>query len=487
MAAAKRYFSLLAAAVLAGCAVGPDYVRPDAAMPDRFIGQSAIEQRGAAQTADLAQWWTGFGDPQLARYVALALEQNLDLAAAQARVTQSRASLRYATAGLLPSGSVTAAAAYNHQSLKTPLGRLLNEVPDYDRNGEYYEANFVASWEIDVFGGVRRAREAAQAEYQASQAGVSAARLAVAAQTADTYVAIRGLQSRLVIAQQQVQTSQRLADIVKLQFDKGLAAELQMKQAEGAVAQFAANVPVLETSLEAAMNALDVLLGAQPGTHRAELEAEAPIPAAPGLAAAGSPAELLRRRPDLIVAERRLAASNARVGVAVSEYFPKVSLAALVGSATTTAGTWFGNGASQAQGIFGLRWRLFDFGRVDAEIAAAKGANAEALAAYRLAVLRASQDVEDAFSAWNKREAQEKILAGGEAALSRARDASLAAYQGGTVSLIEVLNADSSLLQTRDVRAQAQVESASAAIASFRALGGGWSAPDAAAVAQVSR
>jgi len=316
---------------------------------------------------------------------------------------------------------------------------------------------------------------------------VSAARLAVAAQTADTYVAIRGLQSRLAIAQQQVQTSQRLADIVKLQFDKGLAAELQMKQAEGAVAQFAANVPVLETSLEAAMNALDVLLGAQPGTHRAELEAEAPIPAAPGLAAAGSPAELLRRRPDLIVAERRLAASNARVGVAVSEYFPKVSLAALVGSATTTAGTWFGNGASQAQGIFGLRWRLFDFGRVDAEIAAAKGANAEALAAYRLAVLRASQDVEDAFSAWNKREAQEKILAGGEAALSRARDASLAAYQGGTVSLIEVLNADSSLLQTRDVRAQAQVESASAAIASFRALGGGWSAPDAAAVAQLSR
>jgi outer membrane protein TolC len=222
------------------------------------------------------------------------------------------------------------------------------------------------------------------------------------------------------------------------------------------------------------MNALDVLLGVQPGTHRAELQVAAPIPAAPGIAAVGNPADLLRRRPDLIVAERRLAASNARIGVAVSDYYPKFSLGALVGSATTTGGNLFNGPANQAQGVLGLRWRLFDFGRVDAEISAAKGQRAEALAAYRQAALRASEDVENAFSALVKREQQERILTSGEDSLARARQASFAAYKGGVVSLIEVLDADANLLAVRDAQAQARTETARAAVASFRALGGGW-------------
>jgi outer membrane protein TolC len=191
----------------------------------------------------------------------------------------------------------------------------------------------------------------------------------------------------------------------------------------------------------------------------------------------GTPAEMIRRRPDLIVAERRLAAANARIGVAMSEYYPKFSLGALLGSATTIAsGNLFTGGATQAQGILGLRWRLFDFGRVDAEIAAARGQEAEALAAYRLAVLRATEDVENAFSALVKREAQVRILTQGESSLGRARQNADAAYRGGIVSLIEVLDADSNLLQVRDANAQARTEAARAAIASFRALGGGWDA-----------
>jgi len=184
----------------------------------------------------------------------------------------------------------------------------------------------------------------------------------------------------------------------------------------------------------------------------------------------------LRRRPDLIVAERRLAAANARIGVAVAEYYPKFSLGALVGSATTTSGNLFDGCANQAQAVLGLRWRLFDFGRVDAQIAAARGQTAEALAVYRLAVLRAAQDVEDAFAALVKREAQTRALAQGEHALAQARETSFAAYKGGVVSLIEVLDADANLLQTRDAQAQAQTEATRAAIASFRALGGGWQA-----------
>jgi outer membrane protein TolC len=220
------------------------------------------------------------------------------------------------------------------------------------------------------------------------------------------------------------------------------------------------------------MNALDVLLGAQPGTYRAELQIAEPVPLAPAIGDAGGPAGLIRRRPDLIIAERKLAASNALIGAAISEYYPKFSLSGLIGSAST-AGV-FNAAALQAQGALGLRWRLFDFVRVDAEIAAARGQNAEALAAYRLSVLRASEDVEDAFSNLLNREDEERLLANGEQSLTRAKVESLAAYKGGVVSLIEVLDADTRLLQTRDTRARAQTEASRAAIASFRALGGGW-------------
>jgi len=471
---------LLSAGILTGCAVGPDYRSPDVALSPTFLGQEEIIRRPVQRQADLTVWWAAFDDPLLTRFISLALEQNLDIAQAAARVAQSRAALRYADAALLPAGNVNASAARAYQSVETPFGQVLNATPGFDRSGSLYEANLGASWEVDVFGGLRRGQEAARAAYEASEAGVVATRLAVAAQTADVYVTIRGLQSRIAIARQQAATRRKLLAMIQLQYEKGVAAELQKNQAEGSLTQAEALIPVLEAGLDSAMNALDVLLGAQPGTYRTELAAVMPVPVAPGLTATGTPADMIRRRPDLIVAERRLAAANARIGVAIAEYYPKFSLAGLVGSATAIAsGNLFTGAASQAQGILGLRWRLFDFGRVDAQIAAARGQEAEALAAYRLAVLRATEDVENAFSALVKREAQVGILMRGESALAKARENSFAAYQGGVVSLIEVLDADGNLLQARDAKAQAQTEAARAAIASFRALGGGWDAPSA--------
>lgn len=475
---------LTVASVLTGCAVGPDYVQPELAIPDRFQGQAAVDQRHASASSDLAIWWAGFEDPQLTRLVTLALEQNLDLAQAMARVTQARAGLGAANAALLPSGDVSGQAARVYQSVETPLGRVLNSTPGFDRYGNDYEANFNASWELDVFGGLRRGREAALADYRASEAGAVATRLAVAAQTADIYISIRGLQSRLRVARDQVQTQQDLLSTIRLLYAKGLAAELQVNQAEGALAQVQASVPVLETGLEAAMNALDVMLGAQPGTHRAELADAGNIPATPRIAATGSPRELLTRRPDLIVAERRLAASNARIGVAIAEYYPKLSLSGLIGSATSVAsGNLFSSSANQAAGVVGLRWRLFDFGRINAQIQQAKGQKAESLAAYRLAVLHATEDVENAFSALVKREEQATVLASGVNSLGRARAASFAAYQKGVVSLVEVLQADERLLRASDERVQAQTESARAAVAAFKALGGGWQPGELEAVA----
>lgn len=471
-----RFLTLvLSVGVSAGCAVGPDYRKPDAPLPGRYLGQPGLEQRQASSPADLARWWEGFGDPLLTRLVSLALDQNLDLAQASARVAQARAGLGLANAALLPSASASAQAARTYQSVETPLGQLLNATPGFDRYGNSYEANLGATWELDVFGGLRRGREAALAEYQASEAGATATRLAVAAQTADLYISVRGLQSRLAIARQQVQTQQKLVSTVNLLYSKGLAAELEVRQAEGALAEVRATVPVLEAGLDAALNALDVMLGVPPGTYRTELADNKAIPVAPQLTGTGSPADLLRRRPDLIVAERRLAAANARIGVAIAEYYPKFSLSALLGSATSVAsGNLFSAGASQAAGVLGLRWRLFDFGRIDAQIDLARGQEAEALAAYRQSVLRATEDVENAFSALIKREDQAGTLAHGETSLTQARNASFAAYQKGVVRLIEVLHADERLLRTSDARAQAQTESARAAVAAFKALGGGW-------------
>ncbi|MET3445312.1 TolC family protein [Ralstonia sp. 1138] len=476
--------ALIVAGLAAGCAVGPDYVKPEMPAPATFLGQTAVEQRSATTAADLSVWWTGFGDPQLTRFVQLALEQNLDLAQAFARVTQARAGLGAANAALLPSGNVTGQAARAYQSVETPLGRVLNSRPGFDRYGNAFEADANASWELDVFGGLRRGREAALADYEASQAGAVATRLAVAAQTADIYITVRGLQTRLRVARQQVKTQEELLSTVNLLYGKGLAAELQVRQAEGALAQVRASIPQLETGLDAAMNALDVMLGSLPGTHRAELAQDGDIPAAPRMSISGSPGELLRRRPDLIVAERRLAASNARIGVAIAEYYPKFSLGGLLGSATSVgAGSLFGGGASQFAGVLGLRWRLFDFGRINAQIDQAKGQEAEMLAAYRLAALRATEDVEDAFSALVKREEQAAVLTQGVDSLGRARNASFAAYQKGVVSLIEVLQADESLLRASDARAQAQTESARAAVAAFKALGGGWNPNESTAIA----
>ncbi|MDC6180402.1 TolC family protein [Ralstonia solanacearum] len=478
------FAALFVASVATGCAVGPDYVKPDVPVPERFLGQAAVEQRATNAEADLSAWWAGFSDPQLTRFVHLALEQNLDLAQAFARVTQARAGLGAANAALLPSGNVTGQAARAYQSVETPLGRVLSSRPGFDRYGNAFEADVNASWELDVFGGLRRGREAALADYQASKAGAVATRLAVAAQTADIYIAVRGLQTRLKVARHQVQTQEELLSTVNLLYGKGLAAELQVRQAEGALAQVRASIPQLEVGLDAAMNALDVMLGSLPGTHRTELAEGGDIPAAPQIAISGSPGELLRRRPDLIVAERRLAASNARIGVAIAEYYPKFSLSGLLGSATSVgAGSLFGGGASQFAGVLGLRWRLFDFGRINAQIDQAKGQEAEMLAAYRLAVLRATEDVEDAFSALVKREEQTAMLTQGVDSLGRARNASFAAYQKGVVSLIEVLQADESLLRASDARAQAQTESARAAVAAFKALGGGWQPDESTAVA----
>nr|NUR36518.1 efflux transporter outer membrane subunit [Sphingomonas sp.] len=467
------------AALLVGCATAPAYVRPQVSSPATFMGGPAVEaQATQASKVDLVNWWRSFNDPLLASLVERALNQNLDLQQASARVVQARAALRHANADLLPSGQVSGQASENYQSTESPQGRIASALPGFQREAQSYELDLGASWELDLFGGKDAARDAARADWQASAAAAAAARLTVAAQTADTYIAIRSLQARLEVARDQLKTQQQLVDLIALQYHKGVASEMQLRQSEGALSQVKAALPELEQNLDIAMNALDVLLGRQPGATRTELAAAAPIPLPPAVSSAGGPPALLRRRPDIIAAERTLAASNARIGVAISEYYPKFTLGGLLGTATMGLGGLFSGGATQASGFLGLRWRLFDFGRIDAEVAAARGKNTEALAAYRLTVLKASEDVENAFSTLVKQQARAQILAEGDASLTKARASSFAAYKGGVSSLLDVLDADRRLLENRDAEVQAKAAAARAAVASFRALGGGWDAPD---------
>jgi len=458
----------------AGCVVGPHYHAPEMMLAPFHNAEAAQARQTPLPEPPLDRWWMGFRDPVLTHVVQRALDQNLDVAAALARVDQARATARAAGARLVPSGDLTAQMAPLRQSLESPIGTIARNLPGYHRDQTLYDIGAGASWEIDLFGGLQRGAEAANALAQAAEAEQLGTRVSVAAEAADAYFQIRGGQERLDFAKDQIATDGHLLELVRLRFTAGAAADREVAQAEALLAQARATVPPLRTALDAQMNRLDVLLGAQPGTYAAELATPAEIPAVPGIIAADARQDLLRRRPDIIAAERRLAASNARIGVAIADYYPKISLGGLVGFESLSAEHLFSAGSFQPEAAAGLRWRLFDFGRVDAEVAQAKAADAEALTRYRQSVLKAAEDVENASMALVQFESQSSELKHEVDALARARDASQEDYEAGAIALTDVLDADRELLVAQDNLAQTRADTGRAGVALFRALGGGW-------------
>jgi len=469
-------FTLSLDLVVAGCAVGPQYKGPPPTQTADFHNRPAVEARHAdVAPPPVETWWTGFRDPVLTRIVDRALEQNLDLAAALARVEQARAAARETGAQLLPAASAIGSASPLRQSLNSPIGTIGRHLPGYERNQTLYDAGVGAQWEIDLSGGLRRGAEAARDEAEAAGAQQLGVRVSIVADAADAYFQARGDQARLAIAQSQVDTDNRLLELVRLRFSRGASAEKEVAQAEALLAEARATIPPLRTALEAQLNRLDVLMGAQPGTYASELSKPAEIPDAPAIPSGLNASDLLRRRPDIIAAERRLAASNARIGVAVSEYYPKVSLSALLGFESLSSARLFSAESFQPQATAGLRWRLFDFGRVDAEVAQANSASAQALLIYRQTVLRATEDVENAFMALAQLGLQTRDLVNEVDALARARDASQRSYLAGASSLTDVLDADRQSLVAQDQLARTRADTDRAAVMTFRALGGGWS------------
>lgn len=467
-------FALALGASITGCAVGPKYHRPVVSLQP-FHNAPSIEARTAALPAPpLDQWWTGFHDPELTRIVKRALDQNLDLAAAMTRVQQARAAARGVGAQRMPSGNLNASTTSLYQSTESATGRLASHLPGYSRTQNYYDLGFLASWETDLFGGLKKGAEAATAEAQAAEASRTGTRITVAAEAADAYMQVRGAQARLNFAKEQIATDNHLVELVQQRRDAGVASDREFAQAQAVLSQAKATVPLITVSLESQLNRLDVLMGAQPGTYAAELTPIADIPDVPAISDFGTPTDLLRRRPDIIAAERTVAASNARIGQALAEYYPKLSISGIVGSEALAPGHLFEQQGFQPISVVGLRWRLFDFGAVAAEVKQARGANAEALIQYRSSVLHAAEDVEDAFSLLVQSENRRNEILREIAELQRARDLSEESYAAGVVGLTDVLDADRQLLVAKDDLAVAQESAARAAIGSYRALGGSW-------------
>jgi NodT family efflux transporter outer membrane factor (OMF) lipoprotein len=464
----------LASSIAACTVVGPDYEAPNTKLAP-LHSEAAVEARQAAAPAPpLDQWWSGFNDPMLTRIIERTLAQNLDLAASAARIDQARATAKEAGSRLLPSGELETSLTGYNQSVDSPLGQIGRHLGQTERNLSLYDVGVGASWEIDLFGGLQRGVEAADAEAAAAEAAHAGVRVSVAAEAADAYFQIRGDQARLSLAQQQIATDEHLLDLVHQRRSQGAATDRETAQAEALRSQARATIPPLRTTLEAQHNRLDVLMGVQPGTDGLDLATEASIATVPAVSGGKDASELLRRRPDVIAAERRLAASSAQIGEAISDYYPKVSLSGLLGFESVDAAHLFTGGAFQPAVTAGLRWRLFDFGKVDAEVAQAKGANAEALALYRQSVLHATKDVENAFTALVQLETQHEELTNEVTSLTKSRDSSQDAYRSGAITLTDVLDADRQLLLAQDDLARTRADTARAAVASFRALGGGW-------------
>ncbi|MDR6116525.1 MULTISPECIES: efflux transporter outer membrane subunit [unclassified Sphingomonas] len=459
---------LIALLPLAACTVGPDYHLPVSPLAAPLQSGTPIDT-----VASDADWWERFDDPTLTTLVARAVANNTDVARAAARIDQARAAAQRAGAALAPSLDASAGVESVSQSLRTPFGSAVTRL-GLPRGYTQYSVGAQASWEIDLFGGLRRQRESARADLAAAEADAAGIRIAIVAETADAYVSIRTLQVRLGIAGRAERSAASFADLVGQRVREGLSADRELNRATAERERVRATLPALRAALAAQENRLAVLLGTQPGVDRLVPDFNGSIPIAPDPAGSREPADLLRRRPDIVAAERRLAATHARIGSTMAEYYPRLSLSGLLGVAGIGTGGLLTGEAVQAVGSAGLRWRLFDFGRVDADVAAARGHNAEALAFWRGTALSAAEDVETALTRLVEARVERGALLQQRAALEASRDQLRLAYANGVVAMLDVIDADRALLAAEDALASTRGGEARAAIAAYRALGGGW-------------
>lgn len=462
----------LSCALLAACAsVGPDYSGP----PPMDVGSGwTLPLADEPSSTDLSHWWSSLDDPVLDRLMVTALAQNLDLRQAAARVDEARA-LRDRVAGeSLPTVGASTSVNRRRQSENGPLP--IGSIPGLDATQTIYDAGFDAAWEVDLFGARQRALEGASARLQATEAEAQGVRMRVAAEVARTWFTARGSGYELHAQQATLSTLQQTLELVRLRHALGDASAADVEAAHAQWAAVSALLPDIQARQRGAVLGLGVLLGAPPERALALLDS----PLTPWTLKAlpvGQRADLLRRRPDVLAAERRLAASSADIGVATAELFPKLSIGAGGGFQALETGDWFDASSSRFSVLPLISWRLFDGGRVRAEIRAREAAERQAAFGYEQAVLAALGDAERALGDYHGGlDTLQRRVVSVEAAQASVGYAK-ARYEAGDVALIELLAAQRGLHEAEIAVARAHTGAAVQLVALYKALGGGWDVP----------
>jgi outer membrane protein, multidrug efflux system len=460
-----------ATAFLSGCAVGPDYHPPEISMPSAY--QEKLAETNGPADASLAHWWRLFHDVELNALIREATVSNYDIRIAQARVRESRAQAGIAASALLP--SIDADGAYTRQRLSknTPDG-FLAKGAGQSLVQNFYSAGFDASWEIDVFGGNRRALEAARADAGASVESSRDVMVTVLGDVGLNYLDLRGLQKELVVTRDNLRLRQETLKLTQDQFKAGLATEMDTARAEAQAENTLSQIPLLEENIENAIHRLAVLTGKQPDELEAELNSAAPIPSAIPSIPLELPSELLQRRPDIREAEREVAAATARIGVARADLFPKFYLASATGFQSLSAAKFLE--AESGIWSFGpsMSWPIFAGGQIRQNIKVQTARQEEALNRYKQTVLISLEEVEDSLVACNKEREHRDALARSEAADRRAAALAEERYRSGLEDFLDVLETQRTLLADQDDLAQSDRNLGQNVIRLYKALGGGW-------------
>jgi multidrug efflux system outer membrane protein len=451
--------------VLAGCAVGPNYQTPSMPVDPGFVNAA---EPGFTQDQTVSRYWTTFADPLLVGLVDDAVAHNKDLEAASANLRAARAARRLAGFDQFP--TVTASGGY---AKELESAQQLPGVDRHDREFDAADAGFTGLWELDLFGRVRRNVEAARADVGEAAATLQDARVSIIAEVARNYFVLRGLQDQLELTRQNADSEFKTLKLTRVRLEAGRGNQLDTARAEAQWQTTLASIPTLQATIATTMYRLSVLTGRQPNALADTLAAKA-APDLPPLNSIGTPEQLLRRRPDIRVAERRLAGATARVGVAMGDLFPKVTLSGSIGY---EGPTWGVLGTADSRFFaFGpsITWAAFDLGRVKARIGSAQAQTDAALASYEGAVLNALEDTEGALVGYGRSQSRRDALKLAAAASDKASDLARRRFEGGLIDFLEVLDAERTALSAELLLSQSRTDAATSLIAVYKALGGGW-------------
>lgn len=465
----RRSAGLLTAILLAGCAaVGPDYAAPEPATPATWRGAAAATVAVAPTApADLANWWRQLDDPTLTGLIEQALQTSLDLRTAQAKLREARARRALAGAELFPTVSGSAAGRRVKASGESGGGGTANR----------FSAGFDASWELDVFGGLRRGVEAAQADLEASEASLRDVQVSLAAEAAINYVELRASQAALDIARANAASQAETLQLTQWRAQAGLTSTLDVEQARANLEQTQAQIPSLETSRAEAEQRLAILLGQPPGALAERLAQPGGIPRIPARVTVGIPADTLRQRPDVGVAERRLAAETARIGVAEAQAYPNFSLGGSLSLEALTVGALSSGDAVAGSVLGSLAAPIFNAGRIRQQVNIQTAVQEQAWVNYEATVLNALGEVENALVALaNTRQRQNHLREAVDAARLAARLARHR-YSAGLSDFQTVLDTERTVLTVEDKLVLSEADGVKTLIQLYKALGGGWS-PD---------